>query len=113
MIRKMVRYFLALFILLTSGLGYLSASVINPGSTNAHVNKAQHPDFVIKSLLSSSEHKIDIAENEIEEDESESAAKFLENHNHSWVFHTQTAGCLARESKKDIPFYLMFCTIRI
>lgn len=109
----MVRYFLALFILLTSGFGYLSASVINPASTNAHVNKAEHVDFVIKSPFSSSEQKIYIAENEIEEDESDSLAKLLGNQNYSSAFHSQTAGCLARETKNDIPFYLMFCTIRI
>jgi hypothetical protein len=114
MTKNLVKYFLVLTILLTSGASYLSATSIDlTKSKDARVKNAQHIDFAIKTPLSGTKHKIDLAENEIEEDESDLPIRFLESYNYSPALQKQTAECFIRANTKDIPFYLRFCTIRI
>jgi hypothetical protein len=117
MLKGLLKYWLALFILLTTGSNYLSASsLIFNESNECSVNSSHHfSDLTIKSPLSSSEHKIDLAEKEIEveEDESELHFTLLAIFNYSSAFQTQTAGFFLSDNNQDIPFYLIFRTIRI
>lgn len=110
-----IKYCLTLFILLFSGYSYLSATSIDlNGSNDASSNSIhQHGNFTFKSPVSGLDHKIDLAENEIEEDESDLPIRFLESYNYAPDFNAQAAGCSIHNSKKEIPFYLIFCTIRI
>ncbi len=112
MIKKLVKYFLTLSVLLIDGTDYLSAASLFPESTT-RVSITQHADFAFKSAPSGTENKIDVAENKIEEDESDLPIRFVESFNYSPAFQAQTVDFFIPDSKKDIPFYLMFCTIRI
>jgi hypothetical protein len=58
---------------------------------------------------------MDLAEKEIEVEEDESELRFtlLAIFNYSSAFQTQTAGFFLRDNNQDIPFYLIFRTIRI
>lgn len=111
-----VKYYLTLFILLFSGYSYLSATSSDlTESRDTRVNGAhRYRDYSFNASLSTS-HKIDFAENEIEEedeDESSLHIRSFESLNYSPDFSSQSVGRFARENK-DIPFYLIFCTIRI
>jgi hypothetical protein len=115
MLKGQIKYWLAFFILLTTGSNYLSAtSLIFSESNECCLNETHHfNDIAIKSPLSGSEHKIDLAENEIEEDESDLPIRLLEIFDYSPAFQAQSTGCFIRDKNQDIPFYLIFCTIRI
>jgi hypothetical protein len=110
-----LKYFLVLLILLTSGTGYLSAGSISlNGSKNSLLNNAYHyTNSAITSSPSGARHKIDIVENEIEEDESDLPVRSFESFLYTPVFESPTIGSFILDHKKEIPFYLIFCTIRI
>ena len=115
MAKRLIKYCFCFFILLTTGYSYLSAASINlNGSKDAGIGNAQHDhDFALQSPLADTGFKIDIAENEVEEDESNIPFRVLESADSSPVFHTQTARCFSSHNKKHIPLYLIFCSIRI
>lgn len=111
-----VKYWLILIIISFSGYGNLSATTSgNPKELNncRFNNGHQYTDFSIQFPLSGTEHKIDLVENEIEEDESDLPVRLLENYIYSPVLFGEVVRCFTADNRKYIPFYLIFCIIRI
>lgn len=107
-----VKYCLPLLVLLLCGYGYLSATSMHIATAQDVTLLTHHTDFAIKSPLSNTEHTIDIVEKEIEEDESDLPVRLLASFNYAPDFNSESVGCFA-SANKDIPFYLIFCTIRV
>lgn len=113
--KRFVKYWLILIILSFSGHSNLSATSTNLKGLNiSRFDKGhQYTDFSIQFPLSGTELKIDLAENEIEEDESDLPVRLLENYTYSPVSYGETDRWFTSDNRKYIPFYLIFCTIRI
>jgi len=111
-----VKYWLILVILSFSGYGNLSATTsrnLNELNNSRFDKGHQYTDFSIQFPLSGTEHKIDLAENEIEEDESDLPVRPLENYIYSPVSYGEPDRLFISDNRKYIPFYLIFCIIRI
>jgi hypothetical protein len=113
--KRVLKFLLTLCILVISGQGYSSITSDHNASIDSIVKAQHHSDFSYKTSWCNTHHKIDIAENEIEEkeDNSDLPIRFLECYNHSQAFHAQAMGCFIPYNKKSVPSYLLFCTIRI
>lgn len=114
--KRFLKYWLILIILSFSGFGNLSATTSTnlKDLNNSRFEKGhQYTDFSIQFPLSGTDHKIDLAENEIEEDESDLPVRVLENYIYSPVFYGEVDRCFTSDKRKYIPFFLIFCTIRI